>query len=137
MPSLSSSVDVDLSFDNDLGVDLSGIPTSFSLDVTHLPKIEIGLDPITLQPITVNPITIRPLDLSLRIKEIPSVRTHIPALFTLGLSILGYELVCARLCGEAQVITEPYEPNPCEHCGKPAQPDPVPVPGKPKPEVPK
>jgi len=83
---------VDLSFDNDLGVDLSGIPSSFTLDVTHLPKIAIGLDPIKLEPITV-----RPLDVSVRIKEIPSIRTHVPALFTLGLSILGYELVCARL----------------------------------------
>lgn len=53
----------------------------------------------------------------MRLKEFPSIRAHIPALFSLGLSILGFELVCARLCGEAQVITEPYEPNPCEHCG--------------------
>lgn len=52
-----------------------------------------------------------------------------PANFTLGLSILGYELVCARLCGEAQVINEPYEPNPCEHCGEVTrQPTPTPTP---------
>lgn len=115
-------------------MDLSGIPTSFDFDVTHLPKIQIGLDPIELEPITVNP-----LDVSVRVKEIPSVRTHIPALFTLGLSVLGYELVCARLCGEAQVITEPYEPNPCEHCGKPHRTPMthVPVPDEPEPEVPK
>ena len=129
-------MDVDLSFDNDLGVSLSGIPSSYKLDVTHLPKIEIGLDPIELEPITVNP-----LDVSVRLKEIPSVRTHVPALFTLGLSVLGYELVCARLCGEAQVITEPYEPNPCEHCGRPHRTPghtaPVPVPAEPEPEVPK
>lgn len=76
----------------------------------------------------------------MRIKEIPSIRTHVPALFTLGLSVLGYELLCARLCGEAQVITEPYEPNPCEHCGKPHRtptPVPVPVPNEPTPGVPK
>jgi hypothetical protein len=129
-------VEADLFFENDLGVDLSGIPSSYSLDVTHLPKIEIGLDPIELEPITVNP-----LDVSVRLKEIPSIRTHVPALFTLGLSVLGYELVCARLCGEAQVITEPYDPNPCEHCGKPHRaPVPgtsVPVPAQPAPEVPK
>lgn len=129
-------MDVDLSFDNDLGVYLSGIPSSFKLDVTHLPKIEVGLDPIKLEPITINP-----LDVSVRLKEIPSIRTHVPALFTLGLSVLGYELVCARLCGEAQVITEPYEPNPCEHCGKPHRTPvpgtPVPVPAEPAPEVPK
>ena len=129
------ATEVDHYFENDLGVDLSGIPTSydFDLDVTHLPKIQIGLDPIELEPITVNP-----LDISVRVKEIPSVRTHIPALFTLGLSILGYELVCAQLCGEAQVITEPYEPNPCEHCGKPHRTPVthVPVP-PPEPEIPK
>jgi hypothetical protein len=125
-------VEADLFFENDLGVDLSGIPSSYQLDVTHLPKIEIALDPIELEPITVNP-----LDVSVRLKEIPSIRTHVPALFTLGLSVLGFELVCARLCGEAQVITEPYEPNPCEHCGKPHR-TPVPVPAEPPPpEVPK
>jgi hypothetical protein len=125
-------VEADLFFENDLGVDLSGIPSSYTLDVTHLPKIEIALDPIELEPITVNP-----LDVSVRLKEIPSIRTHVPALFTLGLSVLGFELVCARLCGEAQVITEPYEPNPCEHCGKPHR-TPVPVPAEPPPpEVPK
>jgi hypothetical protein len=96
---------------------LSGIPTSFAFDVSHLPKIQIGVDPVEFRPITVNP-----LDVSVRVKEIPSVRTHIPALFTLGLSVLGYEIVCARLCGEAQLITEPYEPNPCEHCGRPHGP---------------
>lgn len=128
-------MEADLFFENDLGVDLSGIPSSYKLDVTHLPKIEIALDPIELEPITVNP-----LDVSVRIKEIPSIRTHVPALFTLGLSVLGYELLCARLCGEAQVITEPYEPNPCEHCGKPHRtptPVPVPVPNEPTPGVPK
>jgi hypothetical protein len=26
-------------------------------------------------------------------------------------------LFCIRLCGEAQIITEPYRPNPCESCG--------------------
>jgi hypothetical protein len=128
---VSTSVDVDLSFGNDLGVDLSGIPSTFRLDVTNLPKIAIGLDPIRLEPITVTP-----LDLSVRIKEIPSIRTHVPALFTLGLSILGYELICARLCGEAQVITEPYEPNPCEQCGG-RHLQAVPAPNQPVREVPK
>jgi len=74
-----------------------------------------------------------------RLKEIPSIRTHVPALFTLGLSVLGYELLCAKLCGEAQVITEPYHPNPCEHCGQvPRTPTPVPTPTPaPDPGVPK
>jgi hypothetical protein len=121
---LSGDVGVGLTFDNHLGVD---IPTSYSFDITNIPKISIGLDPITINPLTIEPITINPLDLSVRIKEIPSIRTHVPANFTLGLSVLGYDVACVRLCGEAQVITEPYEPNPCEHCGR-IHPTPVPVP---------
>ena len=110
---MSTSVDANLTFDNDLGVDISGIPSTYHIDIQNMPKIQIGLDPVTIDPITIEPV-----DISVRIKEIPSVRAHIPALFTLGLSVLGYELICARLCGEAQVITEPYVPNPCEHCGQ-------------------
>jgi hypothetical protein len=30
---------------------------------------------------------------------------------------MGMELLSIRLCGEAQIITEPYKPNPCERCG--------------------
>jgi hypothetical protein len=36
------------------------------------------------------------------------------------------ELLSLRLCGEAQVITEPYHPNPCETCGREAEPAPPP-----------
>ena len=72
----------------------------------------------------------------MRLKEIPSIRTHVPAYFTLGFSILGYELACARLCGEAQVITEPYDPNPCEHCGTPHR-QALPAPSEPEPHAPK
>ena len=120
---LSGDVGVGLTFDNHLHVD---IPTSYSIDITHLPTIRI------------DPITINPLDVSVRIKEIPSIRAHIPANFAIGLSVLGYEIACVRLCGEAQVITEPYEPNPCEHCGKVHRaPTPVPIPQAEQPEVPK
>lgn len=91
--------------------------------ITELPKISIGVDPVTVEPITLNPLTIEPLtinlgpvDLSLSFKEIPSVRVHLPAHFSLGLTVCGRERFCARLCGEAQVITEPYEPNSCEQC---------------------
>jgi len=110
---LSGEVGVGLTFDNRLGVD---IPTSYSFDITHIPKISIGLDPITVNP----------LDVSVRIKEVPSLRTHVPANFTLGLSLLGYDIACLRLCGEAQVINEPYVPNPCEHCGRVHEPPPPP-----------
>jgi hypothetical protein len=97
------SVDLDLVSP----VDLTGIPTSFKVDINSLPRIQIGLDPITLNPV----------DVSVRLKEIPSVRAHIPAAFTVGFSVLGLQLASIRLCGEAQVITEPYVPNPCERCG--------------------
>jgi hypothetical protein len=129
---LSGDVGVGMSFDNDLGVN---IPTSYSLDITHIPKISVGFDPITINPLTINP-----LDVSVRIKEIPSIRAHIPANFSLGLSVLGYDLACLRLCGEAQVITEPYHPNPCEICGRVhdvREHTPIAVPEKPAAEVPK
>jgi len=120
---LSGDVGVGLTFDNHLHVD---IPTSYSIDITHLPTIRI------------DPITINPLDVSVRIKEIPSIRAHIPANFAIGLSVLGYEIACVRLWGEAQVTTEPYEPNPCEHCGKVHRaPTPVPIPQADQPQVPK
>jgi len=120
---VSTSVSADVTFDNDLGVDVSGIPSSYDIDLTNIAKIRIGIDPLTIEPLT-----IKPLDISVRIKEFPSIRAHIPAAFSLGLSILGYELVCARLCGEAQVITEPYVANPCEHCDEPG---PVRIPAPP------
>jgi hypothetical protein len=109
---VSKSVEVDHEFEDTLEVDLMfENALGVNLDVTHLPRI-------TIDPITINPLTINPLDLSLRIKEVPSLRTHIPADFSLGLSVLGYDIACLRLCGEAQVINEPYRPNPCEICGR-------------------
>jgi len=87
-------------------VELAGIPDTFHIDITHIPKIFLGIDPLE----------IKPLDVSVRLKEIPSVRSHLPANFTVGISVLGLQLFCIRLCGEAQVITEPYRPNPCEQC---------------------
>lgn len=105
-----------MSFPDTLNVDLdvvdpievSGIPSAYNIT---LAKIQIGLDALTINPITLNPV-----DVSVRLKEFPSIRTHIPADFRLGLSVLGFQLVCLRVCGEAQVITEPYVPNPCERC---------------------
>ena len=88
-------------------VTLAGIPDTFHIHVEKLPKIQLGVDPITIQPLTLN----------LAIKEVPSMRTHLPADFSVGFSLLGMELFCIRLCGEAQMINEPYRPNPCERCG--------------------
>jgi hypothetical protein len=88
-------------------VTVAGIPDTFHINIDHLPKIQLGIDPVTINPLT----------LSLAITEIPQVRGHLPADFHVGLSMLGIELFCIRLCGEAQIITEPYRPNPCESCG--------------------
>lgn len=90
-------------------VTIAGIPDTFHINIDHLPKIQLGLDPVTLH--------LDPVEFSLSIKEIPSVRGHLPADFSVGLSLLGMELLSVRLCGEAQIITEPYRPNPCERCG--------------------
>jgi hypothetical protein len=87
-------------------VTVAGIPDTFHIDIDKLPKIQLGLDPVTLNPVTLN----------LAITEIPEIRGHLPADFCVGLSILGLELLSIRLCGEAQIITEPYKPNPCERC---------------------
>ncbi|MEP7054072.1 MAG: hypothetical protein ABI912_02345, partial [Actinomycetota bacterium] len=87
-----------------------------------LPKISIGVDPVTLNPVTLNPveatITLRPLDMNISVKELPERRTHLPADFTVGLSVLGMQLLCVRLCGEAQMVSENFHPNPCEVCGE-------------------
>ena len=94
-------------------LDLQGIPDNYTIGITELPKINIGIDPIR---IGIDPIEIRPMDFSFRLKEIPSVRAHLPVDYRVCVALFGYELASVRLCGEAQVITEPYVPNPCE-CG--------------------
>jgi hypothetical protein len=132
---IPSNYTVDMSLDLVSPVDLSGIPSSYQLDITNLPKIQIGLDPITINPLTINPLT-----LSLKITEIPSVRAHVPANFVAGFSLFGFQLAAIQLCGEAQVITEPYVPNLCEPCGAavfiapPVPPPPSPVP-EPQPKI--
>ena len=92
-------------------VSIAGIPDTYHINIDKLPKIQLGVDPVTLH--------LDPVQLSLSIKELPSIRVHQPANFSVGLSLLGMELLCVRLCGESQIITEPYTPNPCEHCSTP------------------
>jgi len=104
----SYSVDVDVTDLPDITVasigsvgpvTLAGIPSTYTIDVDRLPQIRIHTDPI---------------DVSLKITEIPSVRGHIPSDYKVAFSVLGFELLGVRLCGETQVITEPYVANPCE-----------------------
>ena|SRR5271156_3275855 len=132
MGGIPSNYTVDMNLDLVTPVELTGLPTSYGIDVKSLPKIQIGLDPITINPITLNP-----LDIAVRVTEAPSIRAHVPANFTVGFSLLGLQLACIRLCGEAQVITEPYVPNPCEPCGSAPSPVPLPVPTPvpPKPKI--
>lgn len=97
-------------------VTVDGIPSDFSIDVKNIPKITLGLDPVTLNPVSAT-VTLMPVDLNLSVKELPETRTHLPADFSIGLSLLGVQLMCVNICGEAQMISEAYRPNPCEHCG--------------------
>jgi len=123
---------------NEVDVDVNDLPT-VDVDVIDLPTVDVDVNSLPDLKITeigpVGPVTLAGIpdrytvdiaslpDLNLRIKEIPSVRAHIPANFRLGFSILGVELAALNLCGEAQVITEPYVPNPCERCGAPRSPN--------------
>lgn len=77
----------------------------------HLDPIKLTIDPLDIK---LEPIEIRPLDLSIRIKEIPSVRVSLPMDYKICFRLCGAELGSIRLCGQGQVITEPYVPNPCE-----------------------
>ena len=54
-------------------VTVDGIPDTFHLDVQHLPKIQVGLDPVTL--------TVNPVDVGIRLEKIPDIRGHLPADF--------------------------------------------------------
>lgn len=101
-------------------VTLSGIPDDYTFRIAEQAKIEFGVDPLE-GTVTINPVQLNlgPIETSLSIKEIPSVRTHLPVNYCVGFSFLGIELAAVRLCGEGMVITEPYKPNPCEVCGDP------------------
>ncbi len=70
----------------------------FSID--QIPKMTFGFDPIEV-----------------RLTKIPSTRSHLPVDLCLSMTLFGLELMAWRICGETQVITEDYHPNPCEHCG--------------------
>jgi hypothetical protein len=84
-------------------VTLAGIPDTYTFHIKEIPKIQFSVDPVTT---------------NISIKEIPSVRAHLPANYAVGFSIFGIEVAAVRLCGEGQIITEPYQPNPCEVCGR-------------------
>lgn len=147
---MSASADVTVTVKDDVDIDaglddirIKELPTInigkllAGLDPLTINKVTAALDPITLNKISaaVDPISILikelpkvfvgldPITLNIAIKEIPSVRVHLPLHFGLGLSVFGHSVIRAKIAGEAQVITEPYEPNACERCdhGKPSK----------------
>jgi hypothetical protein len=99
---------------------VEGVPDSYSFAVTDIPQIRTAVDALPVIRLSVENLptvrfAVEPVEI--RLTEIPSVRTHLPADFAVGFSFLGTEWGAIRLCGEAQIITEPYRPNPCEGCG--------------------
>ena len=101
-------------------VTVAGIPSTFTVNVATLPTIHLAVDTLPAIHLSIDNIPklnvgVDPLEI--RLTEFPSIRGHLPVNFTVGLTLLGVELACIRLCGEAQIITEPYRPNPCEVCG--------------------
>jgi hypothetical protein len=105
-------------------ITLSGIPDPFTIKVANpLPKIGIGVDPLSTDShIAIDPlrtdshIAVDAVGLNIALDRIPDVRAHLPANFAVSLCVFGVNVLSVRLCGEAQVITEPYRPNPCERC---------------------
>lgn len=100
-------------------VTVDGIPSeyTFHTSIDSVPKLTIGADPLHFAVDSLPKITFGSDPVELRLTQIPSVRAHLPADFSVGVSMFGVELLCVRLCGEGQVITEPYRPNACERCG--------------------
>ena len=90
-------------------INVDNLPT-IALNVEHLPEIRLSIERMPKIQLGVDPVEIR-------LTELPSIRGHLPADFSVGLSVMGIDLLSLRLCGEAQIITEPYHPNPCEGCG--------------------
>ena len=101
--------DFDVDLDGSLDVSVVSLP-AIHLNIDSLPVIHLSVDKIPKIQLGVDP-------LEIRLTQIPSIRGHLPADFCVGLSVCGFELASLRLCGEAQIITEPYRPNPCEVCG--------------------
>ncbi|MQA89736.1 MAG: hypothetical protein GEU90_05810 [Gemmatimonas sp.] len=95
------------------------IPDTYSLAITEIPPISFSVESLPTIRLNVEnlpPVHFQVDPIEIRLTEIPSVRTHLPADFAIGFSLLGMELGTIRLCGEGQIITEPYRPNPCETC---------------------
>src|SRR5262245_42400811 len=101
---------------------IPSIPTSYSYAVTDIPQADVAIKELPVIRLSVDavaPIHYSVDPIEIKLTELPSVRTHLPADFAVSFSMLGVDFGTIRLCGEAQIITEPYRPNPCETCGPP------------------
>ena len=97
----------------DFNIRVKEVPTltlNSNVAVTQLPEINSNVSIKELPEIR----TSSKLDVA--ITEIPETRVHLPANYSIGLSVLGVCLVNLSLCGEAQVITEKYVPRRMEIC---------------------
>jgi hypothetical protein len=92
------------------------LSTSINLGINLQPiTATINLSPVHFSIDQLPPIEIKPVEI--RLTELPSIRAHLPVDMGVCMSLFGVDLMTVRLCGEAQMITEPYRPNPCERCG--------------------
>jgi hypothetical protein len=101
-------------------ITVDGIPDTFHINVDHLPTISLAVEKLPAIHLSIDQMPKIQLGfdpVEIRLTEFPRIRGHLPADFCVGLSVLGIELMNLRLCGEAQIITEPFVPNPCEICG--------------------
>jgi hypothetical protein len=101
-------------------ITVDGIPDTFHINIDHLPTISLSVEKLPAIHLSVDQLPKIQLGfdpVEIRLTELPRIRGHLPADFCVGLSVLGIELMNLRLCGEAQIITEPFVPNPCEICG--------------------
>ncbi len=112
-------VETDVKFLDTVDVRVDPLSGSYTIhtSIDKVPKLTLGVDPVHVALDSLPKITFGYDPIEVRLTALPSIRGHLPADFSVGFSVLGMELMCVRLCGEAQVITEPYRANPCEHCG--------------------
>jgi hypothetical protein len=116
--SIPNPMGINLDVLSNVPIVLSGIPDTFHIDIDKLPKIEIGKIHIGLDKVHlgIDKLQIGLDPISIGITSIPDIRVHLPAQFRVGFRLFGMEMMAIDLCGEAQLITEPYKPNPAEKC---------------------
>ena len=127
---MSIDLDIPNPWDFNIDADMSG---NMGISILRLPKISLEVLPLEIKPLVMSmelkplamSMEVKPLDMSFRLKEVPSVRAHFPVDYKVCFGFLGLELASIRFCGQAQIISEPYVPNPCElRVQRLVQPDP-------------